>query len=155
MESQSKGSGTGLSVTSGFAALMGGALEVRSPVANGRGSEFSFTLELEKAKQVEEEDVAKEVVKEVAAKEVVTKELHTPLMNLRALVFDDGKMNQKMMGRKFKIGEFKDLKWDVEFAYTGEEALEMMEKGVFDVILVDENLQDAGGVLKGTDATAA
>ena len=145
-ESQSKGSGIGLSVTSGFAALMGGALEVRSPVAaNNRGSEFSFTLELEKMEEVVAEEV---VVKEVA------KEANTPLLNLRALVVDDSKMNQKMMGRKFKIGEFIDLEWDVEFAYTGEEALQMLERGsAYDVIVMDENLQDAGGVLLGTDAT--
>ena len=144
-ESQSKGFGIGLSVTSCFAELMGGALEVRSPVANDRGSEFSFTLELTKT----EEEVAKKV-----AKEVVAKELLAPLVNLRALVVDDSKINQKMMGRKFKIGDFKDLKWEVEFAYTGEEALKMLEGGgVYAVIVMDENLQDAGGVLKGTDAT--
>jgi len=57
-ESQSKGFGIGLSFTSGFAVLMGGALEVRSPVANNRGSEFSFTLELTKTEEV----VAKEVL---------------------------------------------------------------------------------------------
>ena len=80
-ESQSKGFGIGPNVTSGFAVLMGGALEVRSPVANDRGSEFSFTLELEKAKQVVEEKVAKEVT------------LFTPPMNLRVVVVDDSKMN--------------------------------------------------------------
>ena len=52
-ESQSKGFGIGLNVTSGFAVVMGGALEVRSPVANNKDSEFSFTLELEKAVQLE------------------------------------------------------------------------------------------------------
>ena len=36
-------------------------------------------------------------------------ELHMPLMNLRVLVVDDSKMNQKMMGWKFMIGDFKDL----------------------------------------------
>jgi len=34
------------------------------------------------------------------------------------------------------------------YAFTGEKALEMMEGGsVFGVIVIDENLQDAGGVL--------
>ena len=94
--SQSKGSGIGLSFTSGFAVLMGGALEVRSPVANNRGGEFSFTLELTKTVEV--------------VKEVVTKELQTPLMNLRALVVDGSKMNQNIMGRKLMGGAFKDLK---------------------------------------------
>ena len=75
----------------------------------------------------------------------MSKELQTLLMNLRALVVHHSKVDQKMMGRKFMIGDFKDLKWDVEFAYTGEEALKMLEKGgVFDVIVMDENLKDAG-----------
>jgi len=141
-ESQSKGFGIGLNVTSRFAVLMGGALEVRSPVNDDKGSVFSFTLELTKTEEV----VAKEVAKEA--------ELHIPLMNLRALVVDDIKMNQKMMGRKLTIGDFEGLKWDVEFAFTGEDALKMIEGGcMYDVIVMDENFQDAGGVLKGTDAT--
>jgi len=141
-ESQSKGFGIGLNVTSSFAVLMCGALEVRSPVANDRGSEFSFTLELEKVKQVEEEDVAKEVI------------LLPPLVNLRALIVDDSKMSRKVMGRKFETGHFKELKWKVEHADSGEKALEMMEGGgVYDVIVMDEHMPDGGGVLLGTDAT--
>ena len=143
-ESQSKGFGIGLNVTSRFAVLMGGSLEVRSPVTDNRGSEFKFTLMMTKTEKVAEEEVVTEVAKEQRA----------PLMKLRALVVDDSKMNQKMMGRKFMIGDFKDLKWDVDYAYTGEEALKMVEGGgMYDVIVMDENLQDSGGVLLGTDTT--
>jgi len=60
-ESQSKGFGIGLNVTSNLAKIMGGALDVRSPVRDGKGSEFGFTLKLEKVK---------EAVAGVAAKEI-------------------------------------------------------------------------------------
>ena len=145
LESQSKGFGIGLSITSRLAVLMGGQLEVRSPVADNKGSEFSFTLVLKKAENAAEKVVEK-VVEEV--------KVFTAPTGLKALVVDYSKMNQKLMGRRLEAGDFKKLKWTVEFAFTGEDALKILEGGsVFDVIVMDENMQDAGGKLLGSEAT--
>ena len=141
LESQSKGFGIGLNITSRLAVLMGGQLEVRSPLQDDRGSEFSFTLVLKKAEKVVEKDVAK--VK-----------LFTTPIRFRVLVVDDIEMNQKLMGRRLVAGELKELEWTVDFSFTGEEALKMLEGGsVYDLIVMDENMQDAGGKLLGSDTT--
>jgi len=143
LESQSKGFGIGLNITSRLAVLMGGHLEVRSPLQDNKGSEFSFAIVLKKAEEVEEE-----------VEKVEKMELFTPPIRFRVLVVDDSQMNQKMMGRRLVAGELKELEWAVEFAFTGEEALKMLAGGsVFDVIVMDENMQDAGGELLGSDTT--
>jgi len=73
-------------------------------------------------------------------------------MGLRVLVVDAIQINQKMMARRLAGGELKELKWKVEFANTGEEAMQRLEGagGGFDVIVMDENMQSADGVLTDT-----
>ena len=73
-------------------------------------------------------------------------------MGLRVLVVDAIQINQKMMARRLAGGELKELKWKVEFANTGEEAMQRLEGagGGFDVIVMNENTQSAGGVLTDT-----
>ena len=159
-ESRSKGFGIGLSIVQKLAEVMGGALDVMSPVPKGgslsggspgennEGSEFSFTLALDKA----EKEVAE---KEVAEKEVVEKEAFELPVGLKVLIVDDSMTNRKLMKRKLGTGEFKELEWKVVTARTGEGCLEMLDAGsVFDLIVMDENMQDAGGELLGTETTA-
>jgi len=137
---QSKGFGIGLNIASKLAVLMGSELLVKSPVADGKGSEFSFTMSLEKGEFTEGEDEAVEKVE--------------PPVGLRVLVVDDMEMNRKLLKRRLEVGVFKDLMWQVELAFTGEQAIELMDAGrVFDLIVMDENLQDEGGVLTGTETT--
>jgi len=73
--------------------------------------------------------------------------------NLRMLIVDDQIMNRKLMQRKFKSGVFKELKWEVETANTGEECLSMMQVKTFDFVVIDENMHEGGGILTGTETT--
>ena len=71
------------------------------------------------------------------------------------LVVDDVKMNQKVLTRRFSQGVFKDLDWTVDVADNGENALEKLDgNDEFDLIIMDENMQEAGGVLLGSETTA-
>ena len=138
--SQSKGFGIGLNVASKLAVLMGAELCLKIPVERGMGSEFSVTLMLGKAETVAEVEKAADIL--------------APPQGLRVLIVDDGKLNQKLLSRRFTKGVFKDLRWSVEVAVNGEQALEMMEGGSeFDLIVMDENMQETGGVLLGTETT--
>ena len=72
----------------------------------------------------------------------------------RVLIVDGSMANRKLLNRKLITGEFKELQWKVETAKTGETCLEMIDAGgVFDLIVVDDNMQDAGGELLETEAT--
>jgi len=152
-ESRSEGFGIGLSIVQKLTEVMGGALDVMSPVPKGRslsgvspeenneGSEFSFTLALDKAE-------------EVAEKEVEEKEAFELPVGMKVLIVDDSMANRKLMNRKLCTGEFKELEWKIMTARTGEGCLEMLDAGsVFDLIVMDENMQDAGGELLGTETT--
>jgi len=148
--SQSKGFGIGLNIASKLTGLMGGRLEVKSPVKDGKGSEFSFTLSLKKAA---EQHKVEEGVEEG---EAGLAPIVAPPMHLRVLIVDDGKMNQKLLRRKFEGGVFEALRWSVDIAINGEQALEKIDAGgEFDLIVMDENMRETGGRLLGTEGDEA
>jgi PAS domain S-box-containing protein len=69
------------------------------------------------------------------------------------LIIDDIKMNRTMLKRRIKKGIAPHSRL-VEAA-TGEEALEVCGKDKFDVIIVDQYMEEAGGVMVGTDVVFA
>jgi len=76
---------------------------------------------------------------------------------LKVLIVDDSEINLKLLKRRFATGPFQELGWDVETARTGEAAVELFGKpgrAAIDLIVMDENMAEAGGILLGTDATA-
>jgi signal transduction histidine kinase/CheY-like chemotaxis protein len=151
--SQSKGFGIGLNVSFRLVKLMGGELVVQSPTREadsfgGPGCEFSFIIKMKKM-----------VIpilsspKTADGGDFTGPEVH----GLRVLVVDDGAVNRKMLVRKFTMGIFLDLKFTADSAKTGEQALEMLrEPGVqYDLVVMDENMEEAGGLLSGTQTTQA
>jgi len=142
--SRSLGFGIGLSIAKQLTHLMKGELTVASPVQAGAGSEFSFDLLLKKA-AVLEINLGEGGQTAVA--------LEMPL-NLAVLIVDDVAMNRKMLRRKLTTGPFEELNFSVADVATGEAALELVDAGrVFDLVIMDEIMQDAGGVMAGTEAT--
>lgn len=74
------------------------------------------------------------------------------------LIVDDVKMNRLMLKRRFQKGVAPNC--TITEAATGEEALKILElmsnqKQRFDVIIVDHYMEDAGGVMIGTDVVLA
>ena len=72
---------------------------------------------------------------------------------LNFLIIDDVKMNRMMLKRRIKKGIAP--KAVITEASTGEEALLICGKEKFDVIVVDQYMEEAGGVMVGTDVVFA
>jgi PAS domain S-box-containing protein len=88
------------------------------------------------------------------APEVKEEESFSPIdQPLKFLIIDDIKMNRVMLTRRLKKGIATNCV--IVEACTGEEALEICARDRFDVIIVDQYMEDAGGVMLGTDAVYA
>jgi CheY-like chemotaxis protein len=72
---------------------------------------------------------------------------------VRFLIIDDVKMNRTMLRRRIQKGIAPNC--TIREACTGEEALEICGKDSFDVIIVDQYMEEAGGVMVGTDVVYA
>jgi len=72
---------------------------------------------------------------------------------LRFLLIDDIAMNRTMLKRRLLKGIAPNS--SIREAATGEEALKLCSKESFDVIIVDQYMEEAGGVMVGTDVVFA
>mmetsp|Transcript_22473 Transcript_22473/g.50161 ORF Transcript_22473/g.50161 Transcript_22473/m.50161 type:complete len:781 (-) Transcript_22473:2059-4401(-) len=72
---------------------------------------------------------------------------------ISVLIIDDIKMNRTMMRRRIKKGIAPNAR--IQEAATGEEALLICGKDKFDVMIVDQFMEEAGGVMVGTDVVFA
>ena len=124
------GTGLGLSISKRLAEAIGGQLSVES--TKGVGSVFSLVLDM---KEGREEDLH-------------TGEDAQPLpvagKSLRTLVVEDNDINQ-MVAR----GYLERMGHACECVATAEQAFELLERDVFDVVLMDVNLPG----MSGSDAT--
>lgn len=74
-----------------------------------------------------------------------------------ALVVDDSSLNRRIIKRCLTRGPFARLAWTFEEASTAEEALERLRNPPagarpVHVLVIDENMQPSGGVIKGHEA---
>jgi len=72
---------------------------------------------------------------------------------ISVLIIDDVKMNRTMLKRRMKKGIAPFAV--IDEACTGEEALAICATKTFDVIVVDQYMEEAGGVMVGTDVVFA
>jgi PAS domain S-box-containing protein len=121
------GTGLGLAISKQLVELMGGQLEVDSE--KGEGSKFFFTLPLPDG------DPAK--LLERVNEEIID----VDLSDLRILVAEDHKVNQYLIKSIFK-------NWKVEpdIAENGILAVEMATKKTYDIIFMDKQMPEMGGI---------
>jgi signal transduction histidine kinase/ActR/RegA family two-component response regulator len=118
------GTGLGLSICKQLTGLMGGEITVDSQL--GRGSIFRVVLELQLAQAPEEDqDQAGE----------------GGVSGLNILVAEDNVLNQAVARAILEA-----MGCRLEVANDGAEALEMLRRGGFDVVLMDINMPRMGGV---------
>ena len=80
--------------------------------------------------------------------EEVQKPIKSPL---KFLIIDDITINRKMLKRRISKFIATSPETTITEAVNGEEALKLCENQSFDVIVVDQFMEEAGGVLLGTD----
>lgn len=110
------GTGLGLAITRGIIELMNGHIEVKSKV--GEGSQFAFLLPLKGSKQLEQPESA-----------------YPAFSHVTALVADDNPVSLQMAKRileKFAV--------TTNTAKSGQEALNKVSQGKYDLVLLDINM---------------
>ena len=126
-----EGTGLGLAIVKRLLELQGLSIKVTSTIAEG--SEFSFNMELPVSTAVISEDITKQVEE--------TQENY--LKSLKVLVAEDNMVNVMLMKKLLS-------KWKIipTIAENGERAVEFMQYGNFDIILMDLQMP----VMNGFDA---
>ena len=140
------GTGLGLTICQRLVAMMGGRLEVSS--LQGKGSEFSFEIDLKIAAETAAPDAGQDVRKvsdagpdahidsdaerDEAASAAAPPQKATRLSGLRVLVVDDSEINRDVASRILSAEGAQ-----VTTAENGRQALDRLEYGTVDVILMD------------------
>lgn len=123
------GTGLGLTISNNLVKLMGGKLEVLSEL--DVGTTFTFTLNLPVAEMAAVENSVSTQFQPIS-------HTYTPA---KILVIEDNLTNSIIIEKTLKqVGHM------VELADNGEKALDLLEKNVYDIILLDNNLPDYQGV---------
>ena len=120
----SKGTGLGLSIAFSFVGMLGGTIEVESSI--GKGSTFSIRLPLE------------EFCQEINSFDQSDSKISG---NGKVLIVEDNDLNRTYCSRLLR-------NWGVEFklAEDGQEALDSLEKELFDLILMDVQMPKMDGI---------
>ncbi|HZY79834.1 MAG TPA: ATP-binding protein, partial [Cyclobacteriaceae bacterium] len=121
------GTGLGLTITRRLINLMGSDIHVTSKP--GDGSDFHFTLKLEKGK------VVKPTVKPPDKNKDILKE-----RNILVLLVEDNRVNQVVATNFFR-------RWGVQYdiANNGREAVDMVTKKMYDMVFMDLQMPEMDG----------
>ena len=135
------GTGLGLAIAKHVVDLTGGSIRFESDPSVKAGTSCIVLMTLPLCKPPAESTSPKKKSEEV---------IQEPIS---CLIIDDIKMNRTMLKRRMKKGIAPNA--TMMEAATGEEALLICGRDHFDVIVVDQFMEGAGGVMVGTDVCFA
>jgi CheY-like chemotaxis protein len=140
------GTGLGLAISKHLVDAMGGTIHFESDPTLRPGTSCVVYVRLPLCEQPDEEPITD------AAN--LSPELRPIEEAFSILIIDDAKINRSMLKRRFQKGIAPNC--IITEAATGEQALELFELGQnFDVIIVDQYMEEAGGAMIGTDVVYA
>lgn len=126
------GSGLGLSIVKQLVELMGGEVGLKSPVANDKGSEFTFTFKTQLAQAPEK----------VSVNYNTNSNSFKFKKSASVLVVEDNLMNQLITAKALR-----DMGAVVSIADDGAKAVEMAQEQIFDVIVMDLHMPVMDGYM--------
>lgn len=132
-----QGTGLGLPIVRKLLALYNSEIHVESVV--GEGSTFSFTITLEADPSYDVGELFNVNQQQVIFEEPIYEHYHV-------LIVDDNKINQKITQKILETRHF-----SCSIADSGEEAIEMVKKHNYNLVLMDIHMPGMGGV-KATEA---
>jgi signal transduction histidine kinase/CheY-like chemotaxis protein len=136
------GTGLGLAIVKRLLELQAIQMYVSSKV--GEGSEFSFNMEFPVSTEIIAQPKEHVVIPEQQKQQPVVPEIEEPGSSLRVLIAEDNQVNVMLMKKLFS-------KWKIvpTIAENGERAVEIVQYGNFDIILMDLQMP----VMNGFDAS--
>ena len=142
-----EGSGLGLMIVKEFVRLMNGEVRVESKVGAGSKFIFNIKMKLDLSASSEGVEVETEPLSETALEE--TKEFKTPgnvnvvevAKKKKLLLVEDNPISQNL---ETKI--LREVGYDVEAVSSGIEAIESVNTGTFNLVLMDVEMTDMDGI---------
>ena len=135
------GSGLGLAIAKQIVDLMQGSIHFDSDPTVKPGTTCIVLLPLRPCEDLSNQSMMK------SEEENLIEETFS------ILIVDDIKMNRMMLKKRIQKGIAPNC--IISEAATGEAALSMCEIETFDVVIIDHYMEEAGGVMVGTDVIAA
>jgi PAS domain S-box-containing protein len=138
------GTGLGLAISNSLLQLMGGAFSVQSIPGKGTTFEFELTLGLsdfDASQALSPSEDRRKKRRDVGALAAELHEQGQSAAGARILLAEDNVINQQVAADFLRLSGM-----SVEIASNGKEALELLEKGRFDAVLMDVNMPVMGGV---------
>lgn len=153
------GTGLGLAISKHLVELMGGEIYYKSDPTVKPGSSCIVLLPLPLCdappgeSDDDEDEAAVKSSKKRAGAADSKKDVPMIQEPISVLIVDDIRMNRMMLKRRLQKAIAPNAL--ITESPNGETALEICEREIFDVIIMDQFMEDAGGLLLGTDTILA